>query len=496
MKTKPGRKALTVLIAAALALAVMLPSPRGLAAGSSSVTVLHADYAANIYNNDYSTFSHPVNSYVYEDSSGTVVCQYIPGTGFVARGFDAEGTQVRQFVAEEELSYFGGFYCGKNYNFIVWGQANKRERSDIEVLRVVKYDKGWVRLAACSVRGANSSDVFTAGSCAMTEAEDELTIHTCHYMYAIDGVNHQANMTFVVSIPTMTYKRGFYDVGSVSQNGYVSHSFNQLISTDGTYIFRADHGDAMPRAVTLVRSVAGQSVTAIDFALVFPIGGKYSADPTGVSIGGLALSKDNCLIAGASVAQNALTYNCNGQKNVFVTVTDKGLKSTSVKYLTNHAEGSAVYVSTPQIAALDTDAFAVFWDETPPGGGTRTCVQVIDGNGAALSPIHYDTDIRLSDCRPVLTSDGLLTWFASWSIGDSVQTTLFKLALSYSGASSGAGDVDFDGYVTAGDARFVLRCAIGLELFDETHVIKGDLDGDGELTAQDARLVLRKALGL
>ncbi len=56
------------------------------------------------------------------------------------------------------------------------------------------------------------------------------------------------------------------------------------------------------------------------------------------------------------------------------------------------------------------------------------------------------------------------------------------------------GDADGDGKYTAGDARFILRCAVGLEKYDS--LIQCDANADGTVNAADARLALRFAVGL
>ena len=90
-----------------------------------------------------------------------------------------------------ELPLFGGCFCGESYNFLVFGQNNPDESNEVEVVRIVKYDKEWNRLDAASVRGANTSVPFDAGSLRMAESQDMLYIHTCHEMYkSSDGVNH------------------------------------------------------------------------------------------------------------------------------------------------------------------------------------------------------------------------------------------------------------------------------------------------------------------
>ncbi len=59
------------------------------------------------------------------------------------------------------------------------------------------------------------------------------------------------------------------------------------------------------------------------------------------------------------------------------------------------------------------------------------------------------------------------------------------------------GDADVDGFVTAGDARIVLRVAVGLEKIPtEIGFILADVDCNGEITANDARQILRYSVGL
>ena len=60
------------------------------------------------------------------------------------------------------------------------------------------------------------------------------------------------------------------------------------------------------------------------------------------------------------------------------------------------------------------------------------------------------------------------------------------------------GDVDFDGDITAADARLALRRAVNLETYapGSDAFIAADVDKDNEVTASDARLILRAAVGL
>lgn len=60
------------------------------------------------------------------------------------------------------------------------------------------------------------------------------------------------------------------------------------------------------------------------------------------------------------------------------------------------------------------------------------------------------------------------------------------------------GDVDGDGMLTPGDARFALRRAVGLETYAKgtAKFLACDVDGDGDVTPGDARRILRAAVGL
>ena len=57
------------------------------------------------------------------------------------------------------------------------------------------------------------------------------------------------------------------------------------------------------------------------------------------------------------------------------------------------------------------------------------------------------------------------------------------------------GDIDFDGSVTAADARLALRAAVGSEKLSEAQQLAADADKDGQIAAADARDILRKSVG-
>lgn len=74
-----------------------------------------------------------------------------------------------------------------------------------------------------------------------------------------------------------------------------------------------------------------------------------------------------------------------------------------------------------------------------------------------------------------------------------ILAAVFVLSLSVSVFSANVitGDVTGDGFVTADDARRVLRCAAKLEELSEKELKKADVNGDGAVNSADARRILR-----
>ena len=219
---------------------------------------------------------------------------------------------------------FGGFFSGKSHNYLVFGQQNPKESDSVEVIRIVKYDKNWKRLSAVSIKGANTYIPFDAGSLRMTETGGKLYIHTCHEMYDDDnsGYHHQANMTFVIKQSTMKVVDQYYDVMNIAQAGYVSHSFNQFVKTDGSKVYRVDQGDAYPRGVYMTSCDVTGDVEDVDYVCAFEYNTlkDVSSNYTGVSVGGFELSEENCLLVG-----NEDTEDDADNRNAFVSIIKKDM---------------------------------------------------------------------------------------------------------------------------------------------------------------------------
>ena len=370
----------------------------------------------NASQNNYTVWSSVMNSYLAENADGTLTRVEYTGKDILLETYAKDSAKLLGSASlPAELELFGGFFAGEKYNYIVFGNKNLSDSDDMEVMRVVKYSKSWERLSALSWKGCNTYIPFDAGSLRMTEENGKLYIYTCHEMYmSSDGYHHQANMTFVVNEESMSEEQSYYDVMNIAQTGYVSHSFNQFIRTDGKTVYRVDHGDASPRGISITACKADGDITKVGYTIPISLnrvtGVNYNK--TGASVGGFELSANNCLIAGNSVD---FGRDCSDSdvRNVFVSVTGENFDGNSVKWLTDYTKDSKITVRTPQLVKISDEQFLMLWEEKNTEDGTmRTAMLTLDGAGNATSEVAR-TNCRLSDCQPIHCLDGIVRWYVS-----------------------------------------------------------------------------------
>ncbi len=401
-------------VSASMALTVV--ANEGIKNPSENALRLSGKVTDNVSANNYTVWSSVMNSYLAENADGTLTRVEYTGKEILLETYAKDaGNLLGSASLPAELDLFGGFYAGEKYNYIVFGNKNPSDSDDMEVMRAVKYSKSWERLSALSWKGCNTYIPFEAGSLRMTEENGKLYIHTCHEMYlSSDGNHHQANMTFVVNEESMSEEQSYYDVMNIAQAGYVSHSFNQFVRTDGKMVYRVDHGDASPRGISITACKVGGDITKVRYTIPISLsrvtGSHYNK--TGASVGGFELSADNCLIVGNSVD---FGRDCSDSdvRNVFVSVTGKNFDGNSLKWLTDYTKGSKITVRTPQLVKISDEQFLMLWEEKNTEDGTvRTAMLALDGAGNTTSEV-VRTNCRLSDCQPIQCLDGIVRWYVS-----------------------------------------------------------------------------------
>ena len=389
-------------------------------------TTLHAEAAGRCQTYDgsnedeqnYSRWSDTVKSYLDVCTDGSLMRVQAGATdnGILVEYYDGKYNFKRsKTVIAGMLPIFGGFYADGSYYYVLSGQMNREENNSVEVYRITKFDQNWNVVGYDGIYGANTCVPFSAGSARMTSSGSYLFVRTCHQMYkSKDGYNHQANVTIQFNINTNKITDSFTSV-AYSGLGYVSHSFNQFIRTDGTSIVGVDHGDAYPRSVCLLKYntdftsgkfTPGYYNTCSE-ATMLSISGAEGDNTTGASVGGFEISGNNYLVVGNSINQASQS---NSTRNIYVSVVPRNLSTAvSTRFLTAYPEGSTS-ASTPQFVKINADRFVIIWTKDD-----KVCYTEIDGNGNKVGNT-YSFNGKLSDCTPVVYNNKLV-WY-TWNNGN------------------------------------------------------------------------------
>ena len=383
---------------------------------------------SNVNDQDYVQWSDTVKSYLTVCDNGNymrVQSGAIEGK-LLVEYYSPDFEPLSTKLIDNELPIFGAFYDSGNNYYVLSGQENPKQNDSLEVFRITKYDKNWNKIKSCGLYGANTTVPFDAGSARMAHSGDHLLVRTCHKMYkSSDGNNHQANVTIEVDMPSMTITDSYTGVMNVDY-GYVSHSFNQFIKTDGNHIVALDHGDAHPRSAVLVKYNSDfttgkffpsyfEQVSNID-VVTYP---EYTAghyNYTGAAIGGFDVSSSSYIVAQSTVDLDYI--NTSETRNVYVSAVSKDLSTNKLNKITSYAEGTAS-ASVPQLVKINNNSFLLLWARD-----TKVSCVKLNADGTVNGSIHT-FEGSLSDCQPVIKNGR-----AVWYVYDKNNVTFNSLNLS------------------------------------------------------------------
>ena len=383
---------------------------------------------SNVNAQDYVQWSDTVKSYLTVCDNGNymrVQSGTIEGK-LLVEYYSSDFEPLSTKLIDNELPIFGAFYDSGNNYYVLSGQENPKQNDSLEVFRITKYDKNWNKIKSCGLYGANTTVPFDAGSARMTHSGDHLLVRTCHEMYkSSDGNNHQSNVTIEVDMPSMTITDSYTGIMNVDY-GYVSHSFNQFIKTDGNHIVALDHGDAHPRSAVLVKYNSDfttgkffpsyfEQVSNID-VVTYPeyTSGHYNY--TGAAIGGFDVSSSSYIVAQSTVDLDYI--NTSKTRNVYVSAVSKDLSTNKLNKITSYAEGTAS-ASAPQLVKINDNSFLLLWARD-----TKVSCVKLNADGTVNGSIHT-FEGSLSDCQPVIKNGR-----AVWYVYDKNNVTFNSLNLS------------------------------------------------------------------
>ena len=419
------KRMLSIVLSGAMAVSTVV------SAGSFSafaVAQCVAYSGSNVNAQDYVQWSNTVKSYLTVCDNGNymrVQSGAIEGK-LLVEYYSSDFEPLSTKLIDNELPIFGAFYDSGNNYYVLSGQENPKQNDSLEVFRITKYDKNWNKIKSCGLYGANTTVPFDAGSARMTHSGDHLLVRTCHEMYkSSDGNNHQANVTIEVDMPSMTITDSYTGIMNVDY-GYVSHSFNQFIKTDGTHIVALDHGDAHPRSAVLVKYNSDfttgkffpsyfDKVSNID-VVTYPeyTSGHYNY--TGAAIGGFDVSSSSYIVAQSTVDLDYI--NTSETRNVYVSAVSKDLSTNKLNKITSYAEGTDS-ASAPQLVKINNNSFLLLWARD-----TKVSCVKLNADGTVNGSIHT-FEGSLSDCQPVVKNGR-----AVWYVYDKNNVTFNSLNLS------------------------------------------------------------------
>ena len=328
-----------------------------------------------------------------------------------------------------ELDFFGGFYAGEHYNYIVFGCNNIEEDSSKEVIRIVKYSKDFDRLGEVFITSAQCATLrpFDAGTLRMSEWGSELVIHTSRATNAAgEKLDHESQLTIILNTDTMEIVN---DLG-LYQGNYVTPSYNQFVRHDGGLFVLLDHTTSSTRGLVL-HQYTGASYAA---SMLLPIPGDNTASCTGITVGGFEISGSGYLAAINSVDHQLVTvytdYTLEGlspdeREIVLLSCGKDNAGEVTQTVLTDYV-GSGKLGSTPYLVKLAEDRFMVLWEEFSYYETNSRAYGVmdngvryveVDGSGHPLTEARSVADARLSyDCQPIY-KDGEVLWYVNAKAG-------------------------------------------------------------------------------
>ncbi len=325
-----------------------------------------------------------------------------------------------------ELPIFGDFYSGSDYNYIVFGQENNSQDNSREVLRLVIYDKNFVKLREVSINNCKTTVPFDASNCSIAENDRYLMIHTSRSQYAdSSGSRPQTQLSVIID------KNGWKQCNLLGQfqPNHTSHALNGLVKEQSDRFMTLDLSDAAPSRGLILR--------AIDFSgnvfgeqNIYPIGGNSGANCTGVMTGGFEVTPAGYLAAISAIDPTTVTGYTNTSiqgaeyenRDVLILWAKKDTWETKLTCLAKYS-GSGYTAGVPKLVPLSDENYVVLWSvfansqSQSSHYASEVCYTIVDANGNQIGGVKTLPNAKLSDsCQPV-ESGGKVIWFVNTHSG-------------------------------------------------------------------------------
>lgn len=420
------RRLLAIALAAMLFVFPVMQVDAGEYTGSNVVT-------NNIHDHEYTSNSRVPNSYLYNNGDGTFTRVENMGDIILVERYNSAYKLAQQRTVGFELSIFGGFYAGQNYNYLIFGQQNMEQNDKVECIRIVRYSKDWVRLGSVAVTNCNTTIPFCGSGTDICENGNFLYIKTAHQTYMDkNGMYHQASMMITYQIDNNQVKAVQCGLpGSVY--GVMENPAAQYIDATGGTITTVEHSPAPSGSMTVSRYniVSSNGIPNHNYACsqVSPL----SSVGSGATLGGYEVSGQYYLVAGSTGSLDGLSSN----QNVFIAAVPKSSFSNSavkLSFPTGYAYGELKTVGCPYLVKINSEQFVVIW-ETKSGYSELEEVSYVFINGAGQMTSEVKTMHGcLSDCQPIVFNNQVV-----WYVTNGAAMKIYTLPLSDNKPSGSGG---------------------------------------------------------
>lgn len=389
----------------------------------SSERVLAASETGATLQNAIARWGSAKPSQIIRNADGTY-CAFEAADNINIEKYDAALNRVDSFAIRYELPIFGALYCGKDYNYIAFGQENLEQDNSREIIKIVIYDKNFVKISEVPIYNCKTAVPFDASNCSITENDRYLVLHTARSQYKDEtGEYTQTQLTVIVDKTTWEVVNSL----GMFQPNHTSHALNGLAAADTDSVITADLSDASPMRGVILRELDFEG-NVKKYKSIFNVGGNLAANCTGVMMGGLEITSKGYLTVMNAVDPSIPSgYNSVGiegvayeNRNVYAVFTDKETWEHEIIQLATYS-GSGVTASVPKLVKINPDKFVVMWTTISnyffPVQDGGLYYAVLDASGKMISNVIYCRDAALSDsCSPIAVGENIV-WYVNTESG-------------------------------------------------------------------------------
>lgn len=386
----------------------------------SALRTLSADESIITKNETFDRWGSPAKSHLIKNADGSYTAVEV-SEHINIETYDSSFNHTGSFAIKKELPIFGALYAGKDFNYIAFGQENLLDDNSREVIRIVIYDKNFVKISEVSVNNCKTAIPFDASAGEMYENERYLVLHTSRSQYRDEnGLRPQTQLTVIVDKHTWTVS----NMLGKFQHNHMSHALREFVKIDGGRLITANFSDAAP--------LRGAFLQELDFSgkvlhtqSLFNVSGPLAANCTGAMIGGLEFSDSGYLVSLSSIDQTIPTgfssINIEGidreNRDIYLLWADKNTWEVRHTCLARYT-GVGLTGSVPYLVKLKNGNFMVLWQRFSDYSDESDtfCYAFVDKDGKQIGQTQTAHGNLSQSCMPI-EADGKVVWYVNTDSG-------------------------------------------------------------------------------